>query len=339
MLDPTIRHQIFLQRYSAGEFKRIEPLLRSLRRDIKRTLNANRGALSIDQQSRLNILLADINLIIQQHTTKLQDRLTQISRPLAQNELDFYETALGQSVTVPLAGLPASAVAVAANPTVNLVSGQNIESKTLTQIIRDLDARTLENVREEIQKGLLQGETATAITRRATAIVQTRTTQQVEAVVRTYINAISAEAAQQVASTNRQLLSGMKWLSVLDKRTTPVCQARDGKIYPIGSSVRPPAHFRCRSVFEMVVKPEYRVPDQMRTRSAMDGPVSEKVDYEKWLKSQPADVQREILGDSRYELFAKGGLSLDSFVDQRGVQYTLDQLRALNPVAWGRAKL
>ena len=339
MQDPTIRHQIFLQRYSTGEFKRIEPLLRSLRRDIKRTLNANRGALSIDQQSRLNILLADINLVIQQHTAKLQNRLEQISRSLAQNELDFYETALGQSVTVPLAGLPASAVAVAANPTVNLVSGQSIESKTLTQIIRDLDVRTLENVREEIQKGLLQGETATAITRRATAIVQTRTTQQVEAVVRTYINAISAEAAQQVASTNRQLLSGMKWLSVLDKRTTPVCQARDGKIYPIGSPIRPPAHFRCRSVFEMVVKPEYRVPDQTRTRSAMDGPVPEKVNYESWLKSQPADVQREILGDSRYELFAKGGLSLDNFVDLRGVQYTLDQLRALNPVAWGKAKL
>ena len=339
MLDPTIRHQIFLQRYSTGEFKRIEPLLRSLRRDIKRTLNANRSALSIDQQSRLNTLLADINLVIQQHTTKLQDRLTQISRPLAQNELDFYETALGQSVTVPLAGLPASAVAVAANPTVNLVSGQNIESKTLTQIIRDLDSRTLENVREEIQKGLLQGETATAITRRATAIVQTRTTQQVEAVVRTYINAVSAEAAQQVANTNRQLLSGMKWLSVLDKRTTPVCQARDGKLYQIGSSIRPPAHFRCRSVFEMIVKQEYRVPDQTRTRSAMDGPASEKVDYESWLKSQPADVQREILGESRYELFAKGGLTLDNFVDQRGVQYTLDQLRALNPVAWGRAKL
>ena len=339
MQDPTIRHQIFLQRYSTGEFKRIEPLLRSLRRDIKRTLNANRGALSIDQQSRLNILLADINLIIQQHTAKLQDRLTQISRPLAQNELDFYETALGQSVTVPLAGLPASAVAVAANPTVNLVSGQNIESKTLTQIIHDLDVRTLENVREEIQKGLLQGEPATAITRRATAIVQTRTTQQVEAVVRTYINAISAEAAQQVANTNRQLLSGMKWLSVLDKRTTPVCQARDGKIYPIGSSIRPPAHFRCRSVFEMIVKPEYRVPDQTRTRSSMGGPVSDKIDYERWLKSQPADVQREILGESRYELFAKGGLTVDNFVDQHGVQYTLDKLRALNPVAWRKAGL
>ena len=339
MLDPTIRHQIFLQRYSTGEFKRIEPLLRSLRRDIKRTLNANRSALSIDQQARLSILLADINLVIQQHTANLQNRLEQISRPLAQNELDFYETALGQSVTVPLAGLPASAVAVVANPTVNLVSGQNIESKTLTQIIRDLDVRTLENVREEIQKGLLQGETATAITRRATAIVQTRTVQQVEAVVRTYINTISTEAAQQVASTNRQLLSGMKWLSVLDKRTTPVCQARDGKIYPVGSSVRPPAHFRCRSVFEMVIKPEYRVPDQTRTRSAMDGPVSEKVDYEKWLRDQPEDVQREVLKGARYELFVKGKLPLDRFVDDRGIEYTLDQLRALNPVAWGRAKL
>ena len=339
MLDPTIRHQIFLQRYSTGEFKRIEPLLRSLRRDIKRKLNANRNTLTIDQTARLNSLLADINIIIQQHTAKLQDRLEQIGRPLAENGLDFYQVALTQSVTVPLAGLPASAVAVAANPTISLVSGQYIERKTLTSMVQELSNRAFVDVQETIQKGILSGETATAITRQTTAIVQTRTSQQVEAVVRTYINAVSAEAMQQVANTNRQLLSGMKWLSVLDKRTTPVCQARDGKIYPIDSSIRPPAHFRCRSVFEMVVKPEYRVPDQTRTRSAIDGPVSEKVDYESWLKLQPADVQREILGDSRYELFAKGGLSLDSFVDQRGVQYTLDQLRALNPVAWGKAKL
>ena len=339
MQDPTIRHQIFLQRYSTGEFKRIEPLLRSLRRDIKRKLNANKGALTIDQTGRLNSLLADINLIIREHTHKLELRLEQISRPLAENEMDFYQVALSQSVTVPLAGLPASAVAVTANPTISLISGQHIERKTLASMVQELSNRAFVDVQETIQKGILSGETATAITRQATAIVQTRTSQQVEAVVRTYINAVSADAMQQVASTNRQLLSGMKWVSVLDKRTTPVCQARDGKIYPIGTPVRPPAHYRCRSVMIMMTKDEYRVPDQTRTRSAMDGPVSEKVDYESWLKSQPADVQREILGDSRYELFAKGGLSLDSFVDQRGVQYTLDQLRALNPVAWGRAKL
>lgn len=339
MQDPTIRHHIFLQRHSTGEFKRIEPLLRSLRRDIKRKLNANRNALTIDQAARLNSLLADINIIIQQHTSRLQDRLEQIGRPLAENELDFYQVALSQSVTVPLAGLPASAVAVTANPTISLISGQNIERKTLTSMVQELSNRAFVDVQETIQKGILSGETATAITRQATAIVQTRTSQQVEAVVRTYINAVSAEAMQQVASTNRQLLSGMKWVSVLDKRTTLVCQARDGKIYPIGTSVRPPAHYRCRSVMIMMIRDEYRVPNLERTRSAMDGPVSDKIDYERWLKSQPADVQREILGESRYELFAKGGLTVDNFVDQRGVQYTLDQLRALNPVAWGKAKL
>ena len=339
MLDPTIRHQIFLQRYSTGEFKRTEPLLRSLRRDIKRTLNANRGAMSIDQQSRLNILLADINLVIQQHTAKLQNRLEQISRPLAQNELDFYETALGQSVTVPLAGLPASAVAVTANPTISLISGQNIERKTLASMVQELGNRAFVDVQETIQKGILSGETATAITRQATAIVQTRTSQQVEAVVRTYINAVSAEAMQQVASTNRQLLSGMKWVSVLDKRTTPVCQSRDGKIYPIGTPVRPPAHYRCRSVMIMMIRDEYRVPGIERTRSAMDGPVSDKIDYEKWLREQPEETQREVLKGGRYELFTKGRLSLDSFVDDRGIAYTLDQLRALNPIAWRKAGL
>ena len=339
MLDPTIRHHIFLQRYSTGEFKRIEPLLRSLRRDIKRKLNANRNALTIDQTARLNSLLADINIVIQQHTARLRDRLEQIGRPLAENELDFYQVALSQSVAVPLAGLPASAVSVTANPTISLISGQNIERKTLTSMVQELSSRAFVDVQETIQKGILSGETATAITRQATAIVQTRTSQQVEAVVRTYINAVSAEAMQQVASTNRQLLSGMKWVSVLDKRTTPVCQARDGKIYPIGTPVRPPAHYRCRSVMIMMIRDEYRVPGIGRTRSAMNGPVSDKIDYEKWLREQPEETQRGVLNGGRYELFKKGRLSLDSFVDDRGIAYTLDQLRALNPVAWRKAGL
>jgi hypothetical protein len=39
------------------------------------------------------------------------------------------------------------------------------------------------------------------------------------------------------------------------------------------------------------------------------------------------DVVREALGEKRAKLFAAGGVSVDRFVDRRGRQLTLKQLR------------
>jgi len=54
-----------------------------------------------------------------------------------------------------------------------------------------------------------------------------------EAVIRTAITHISSEATQQVALANSDILKGLEWFSVLDGRTSAICRARDGKIYPL----------------------------------------------------------------------------------------------------------
>lgn len=50
-------------------------------------------------------------------------------------------------------------------------------------------------------------------------------------------------------------------------------------------------------------------------------------------------MQKDILGEARYKPFSKGGLELDKFVDERGVEYTLDQLRQSNALAFKKAGL
>jgi hypothetical protein len=64
------------------------------------------------------------------------------------------------------------------------------------------------------------------------------------------------------------------------------------------------------------------------TRESMDGEVPESLTYNEWLKGQPAAVQDDILGPTRGELFRKGGIHLERFVDDSGRKWTLDELEA-----------
>ena len=63
------------------------------------------------------------------------------------------------------------------------------------------------------------------------------------------------------------------------------------------------------------------------TRASMDGQVSDKMTYEDWLKDQPDERRREILGPARAKLLDQGRLTLRDLTDQRGNELTLAELR------------
>jgi hypothetical protein len=64
-------------------------------------------------------------------------------------------------------------------------------------------------------------------------------------------------------------------------------------------------------------------------RSSKDGPVAADITFDNWLRSQGADVQKDILGPSRAKLF-KEGMKIDRFTDRAGVVYDLKELEARN---------
>ncbi|MNP07835.1 hypothetical protein D3C76_998780 [compost metagenome] len=77
------------------------------------------------------------------------------------------------------------------------------------------------------------------------------------------------------------------------------------------------------------------IPGSTRPSVGPDGveQVSSKTSYAEWLARQPAAFQRDVLGPARYELFSKGELSIDRFVDDDGKTLTLKQLREREPMA------
>jgi hypothetical protein len=82
------------------------------------------------------------------------------------------------------------------------------------------------------------------------------------------------------------------------------------------------------------------LPDMTPTeRASMDGTVPADLSYGEWLKRQSAARQDQVLGPTRGALLRRGGLSIEDFSNDKGVQFTLDELRARDAEAFKKAGL
>lgn len=137
-------------------------------------------------------------------------------------------------------------------------------------------------------------------------------------------------------------LKGWIHQSVLDNRTTLLCASLDGKKYwksrgwtwekMIAENRVPPLHFNCRSTLLPLTNFTNSLLNRIMRPSVTDDKaklVPAKMTFQEWFDKQPEAWKLKYLGQSRYNLYRKNKLKLDSFVDiQDGHVYTLDEIRA-----------
>lgn len=168
--------------------------------------------------------------------------------------------------------------------------------------------------------------------------------------VRTSINHAASQGRNAVWEENSDIIRGVRWVSTLDTRTSPVCRHNDGRMGPTSTAsgkawtapdgvetlspllARPPAHPNCRSTTVAVTKSFAEMgidlPDlRPETRASMDGKVPANLTYYEWLARQSDDIQREVLGKTRFDLWKKKGVTPDEFVNDVGEQLSLPALR------------
>jgi len=221
------------------------------------------------------------------------------------------------------------------------VQAKPFEGRLLASWVEGMSAARIDRVETAIRMGIVEGQTIDEIIRRLKGTRAMNYTDGILDISRrsaksmaiTYISHVSSAARQQVFESNSTLLKGVEWVSTLDGRTSSVCQARDGEVYPTNSGPRPPAHIGCRSTTIPVLKSWKELGIDIEevpegTRASMDGQVSAKETYQTWLAKKPADFQDHVLGKGKGELFRKGDLTLDKFVDLNGHALTLEQLQA-----------
>lgn len=124
----------------------------------------------------------------------------------------------------------------ASNLDVTLRKFGRIKSREIVSLLR----------RATIQK------TSAVETELAIRKLKKRIKAQAEALSSTITNHTAAVAKDVVYKMDKKEISYLEWVSVLDVGTTQFCRHQNGKRYAVNEGPRPPAHFNCRSLMNVV---------------------------------------------------------------------------------------
>lgn len=346
MADQVTRRQVLLERYKAGELRRLDGLLRELDTTLRERLT--RAAVTDFQRGRLERLLAEIDALMQARQAPYQRELFERMRELAQHEA----VAEGRTLAVvprfePT--VPAPAQVWAAVSTAPLGARGAGGGLLLDAFVSKWAEADRERVTSAIRRGAFEGRTVDQIVQdiRGTrargfkdgVIAANRNAAQT--VVRTAVQHVATVARMETLQANDDILAGYAWSSTLDGRTSSVCASLDGRVFQFGKGPMPPAHPNCRSSIIPQLRPEWAALTEGEQRSSVDGPVDARTTYYQWLQTQPRSFVEDALGPTRARLFLDGGISADEFARlQLGRNFeplTLEEMRQKAPRVFERA--
>jgi SPP1 gp7 family putative phage head morphogenesis protein len=348
--DLELRHHVGIQRLSTGVVKAIIELLDRSDIEVVEKLKARTATLegSFTSERLKNLLRAirdinhDAHVLVSQH---LRGEL----RELARYESDYQLRLLADQLDIGVDYVSPTAELLDA-----IVTAEPFDGFVLRDHVKGMRDNKLKRIQQAIQLGMIQGETSDQIIQRIRGTkarnyrdgVLAISRASAERIVRTAVNHISNRAAELSFEQNDDVVKELQAVATLDTRTCSRCAAMDGKRFKINDPKRPryPLHLNCRCRYVPVTRSWRDMGfdiDELPpvARASMNGQVSGTETFETWLKRQSAAVQDETLGRTRGALFRRGGLKISRFVDQKGNQLTLDELREREASAFRKAKV
>jgi SPP1 gp7 family putative phage head morphogenesis protein len=226
------------------------------------------------------------------------------------------------------------------------VSGPD-KGKLLDSFIKDWSAGQITRTTNTIRAGYVQGRTTPEILRELRDDVGPITSRGLEGLVRTSLQHCATQAREQTWRDNSDIVKRVQMVATLDGKTSPICRAIDGQVFPMDSGPRPPFHPNCRTTVVAVLDSRYAFLSKGATRRERD-PETGKVGYApadetyyEWLKRQSPEFQASVIGPARAKLLNDGGLSAQRFSElQLGKTFkplTIEQMRKLEPLAFERS--
>lgn len=336
-----VRRQVYLQRYANHVAREVVKLLDQSDERILAKLRTLPDGYSKARAAAVLSAIREITAIAYRNSGEfLRKELT----GLALAERDF-----GLAALKAVYPLRVSWTAPTVTSLRTVISARPFQGRILGEWSRDLSRAKLKRVTQAVRIGWVEGQPVPELTRNVSRLMEIDA-RGAEAVARTAVSFVSSAARDELYRSNDDLIKGVRWVSTLDGRTTPICIARDGEEYPVDSGPRPPAHYNCRSTTVPITKswqelgltnanPEKPIsrPYVTDSRKVANIPPAERErligqvenqSYAEWLADQPAEFQDDVLGKGRAEVFRRGHLPIERFVNETGTWLTLDELRA-----------
>lgn len=222
-------------------------------------------------------------------------------------------------------------------------------------LVDDLLSRIAESARQKVEyairDGISTGKTNQEIIQRIRGTKRLNfedgllntTKSDIDRTVRTVRSHVANQAY--LDSYNKIGFKYVRFVSVLDGRTSKLCASLDGTVWEINDPAKrvPPLHPHCRSILVPVeedgqlvgqrpfVMDERKVKDIPKDeRSQLIGQLDANTTFKEFFKKTDDFFQKEWLGPKRYKLYKEGKFDFEKFFDPEGRLYTLDQLRKLD---------
>ena len=217
---------------------------------IKRLAGSEERTLSQNSR-RLDLLLKSIKATRIKAWNKIDKEWFSQLIELAKLEPEFLAGALSTvSPVVMNSVLPSSTLLK------SIVTTRPFLGKVLRQWSNKIAIDDITRINDQINIGLVQGESSKQIARRVVGTARLKgsdgvteiTRRNAAAITRTAVIAISNQAKREFYTANSDVLKNEQYVATLDGRTTPICRSLDGKIFKLGEGPIPPLHFNCRSL-------------------------------------------------------------------------------------------
>lgn len=330
ILDGLTRHQIFIQRLGGRYVNELLPLIKQMNRDISSLMASATSEYDLFRYARVN---GELEQIIQSSVDDLGSQLQLDLNEFAEYEADFTARLMNNATSATFNIPSVDRIIATINETpMQLVSGKNIESLTIDQMVRTYSASKSQLLGNTIRSGIIEGNSVPEIAKQVNLLSKSKNASDAEAVVRTAVNHVGSMARKAVYDENKDVIRAEEWVSKLDHRTTLICAHLDETIFEVGEGVYPPRHYRCRSVRVPLTNARYN-----RKIKGVGAKSKNAESYGAWLRKQPENVQNEVLGVTKAKLFRSGGLPVDKFTDDQDRTLNLAELRSLDPLAFERA--
>jgi SPP1 gp7 family putative phage head morphogenesis protein len=351
LIEVLTQHQAYLYRASSQSVNELLTIfndesalmLAKLRDLLDELSDSEKLALAGGQYTTTN--LKEIRDLISQWFTAINTSLPQAfavsATALAVYEANYTAKLYGGKIKKPIGEKLYSAAKKAP-----LVGGALVED-----LLAKIAETTRQKVEYAIRDGINSGKTNQEIVQRIRGTKRlnyedgllTSTKSDIDQTVRTLRNHV---ANQTYLDTFKQLgFEYVRFVSVLDGRTTKLCASLDGTVWRIDDPAKrvPPLHRNCRSILVAVdkdgllvgerpfVMDERKVKDIPKDeRSQLIGQLDANTTFKEFFKKTDDFFQNEWLGPKRYKLYKEGKFDFDKFFDPKGRLYTLDQLRKLD---------
>ena len=327
--DIYLRHGINLTRYSTYQARVLLDILDTSNTQIKDIIKKSKG---IETKEKYRRVAAEIKHISKELSQQLNGQLKLDFTKLAEEETQFVENAARGIGLKADFELPAPAKIWAA-ASFGIYSGYH-SKETYESYLNTLGDNVFKTWDANVRSGYLLGLTAQQINRAVLGSVKDmdpglmqKLRQSLEMNTRTMVAHLAETARTETYKKNSRLFSGYRYVGTLDSRTCLACGSLDGKVFEGEDPPEEPAlpqHPNCRCLWLPEIKGMEGFDDDDE-RASVDGPVSANMTYEDWLKTQSDDVQRDILGPTRYSLY-KSGMPVTSFTTVDGGTLTLEEL-------------